>query len=392
MSHQWLVKHPGSQRAFSYRRRRSAWCLRIALAVPMAIGPMLASLTIGGVMNVTAVGSPCGGGSVTTVGNKSTCTYAPVGGGTDTFTVPTNVTSISVDAFGAQGGAGGTETSVPGSGAIGGLGGEARSTLTVAFPEIIQVNVGGKGGGGCGPFGFGSCGPGGFSGGFNDPGGYGGSTFGGHGGGASDLRNGVFGTTDRVVVAGGGGGGGGTASLASSPGGHGGNGGGSAGAAGAGGGGGGGGGSSGLGGSGGTSGITPGFAGDQFTGGGGGGCCTGSGGGGGGGGYGGGGGGGSSGFSGAGAGGGGGGGSFGSILTTGVHSGDGVVMITFTAASNCDDGDGNGDVEGEHQTDNPDPQHRHNEQFQKATLGDSYSESGPCGTRTHDSLLKRQKL
>jgi hypothetical protein len=319
---------------------RSGMGRRVVLAVPMTLAPLLAGLALGGITNVVAAGPPCGGGVLSTAGNTSTCTYAPVGGGTDTFTVPLNVISIAVDAFGAAGGAGGTETNVPGSGVVGGLGGEAQSAVAVTSGQVLQVNVGGMGTGGCGgQNGLGQCFSGG-TGGFNDPFGYGGSGFGGGGGGGSDVRTGLFGTTDRVVVAGGAGGGGGTARQALSPGGAGGNGGGGSGvngtaaASGAGGGFGGGGG---VGGNGGPSGVGlgagSGYPADSFSGGPGWQCCSGSGGGGGGGGYGGGGGGAGSGLSGLGAGGGGGGGGLGTTLIPGVQSGDGKITISYVSTS-----------------------------------------------------------
>ncbi|MEV6984616.1 IPT/TIG domain-containing protein [Sphaerisporangium sp. NPDC051017] len=113
-------------------------------------------------------------------------------GGAQTFTVPDGVTSIVVDAFGAQGQAGPGQ--VPGG--AGGRGGEAKATLAVTPGQELQINVGGTGGYGGG-----------------GAGGKGGNVFGyldgGAGGGASDVRTGPgYGLDDRVLVAGGGGGGG----------------------------------------------------------------------------------------------------------------------------------------------------------------------------------------
>jgi hypothetical protein len=365
MNDRMFDRHHGSQRAFSYKRRRGALWLRAAMAVPLAVGPMLAGLTPAGVTQVAAVGPPCGGGTLSTSGSTSTCTYAPVGGGTDTFTVPMGVSSITVDALGAQGG-----TNVVGT--PGGLGGEAQSTISVS-PGVINVNVGGHGGdsgGCCSEFGV----PGGM-GGFNG-GGPGGPTLGSRvtepgagGGGASDVRTSAS-PLDRKVVAGGGGGVG--PALGAGP----------MGASGGGGGGGASGGNGGdsfsgpaTGGKGGSSNVggmggagagtgTSGTDGSSTTGGtGGSGGDVGGGGGGGGGGYGGGGGGGGSGDSVGLPGGGGGGGGLCPVpcttFTTGVHSGDGMVTITFTTPSTCDERDGEGDIEGEHHTDKDDPQHQH---------------------------------
>ena len=67
--------------------------------------------------------------------------------------VPAGVTSIMVEAFGAQGGSAG--------GTLGGLGGSATATLAVTSGEQLQVNVGGQGGspaGGCNGGGGGASG------------------------------------------------------------------------------------------------------------------------------------------------------------------------------------------------------------------------------------------
>jgi hypothetical protein len=103
-------------------------------------------------------------------------------GGAQTFTVPVGVTSITIEAFGAQGGAG-LSSGNPGGAA--GLGGSIRATLTVTPGTIYQVNVGGRGADGASGVGGG-----------------------GAGGGASDVRTSGNALGDRVVVAGGGGGGG----------------------------------------------------------------------------------------------------------------------------------------------------------------------------------------
>ena len=120
-------------------------------------------------------------------------------GGVQTFTVPvlpSGVTSLTVDAFGAQGGAS-TD------GTAGGLGGEATATIPVTPNETLEVDVG------CQPDAANPA-----SGGFNGGGASGTGVgalggAGGGGGGASDVRQGGSALTDRVVVAGGGGGGGG---------------------------------------------------------------------------------------------------------------------------------------------------------------------------------------
>jgi hypothetical protein len=116
--------------------------------------------------------------------------------GTYDWVVPDGVTSVTVDAYGAAGGAG----QIPEEPSAGGLGGRTRATIEVTPGETLQVNVGGVGGSytGGGPAVGGTNGGG-------DAGGYGA----GGGGGASDVRRGGTSVDDRVVVAGGGGGGGG---------------------------------------------------------------------------------------------------------------------------------------------------------------------------------------
>ncbi|MFK8905973.1 glycine-rich protein, partial [Streptomyces sp. YS-3] len=116
----------------------------------------------------------------------TTVTFAYTGDA-QPFIVPAGVYSISVDAFGAQGQDG------PAGGSAGGLGGEAQSQLSVTPGQMLQINVGGSGGyGGSGAAGKGT-----------DP-----DTDGGAGGGASDVRQGGNGLSERLLVAGGGGGGG----------------------------------------------------------------------------------------------------------------------------------------------------------------------------------------
>jgi hypothetical protein len=135
--------------------------------------------------------------------------------GTYTYTVPPGVTSIVIDAFGAEGGRGGKCTvgcSFPANGP-GGRGGEALGTLSVSPGDVLQIDVGGKGADGTyALFNGGTPGTGGTNGGAT---GGGGNAAGGGGGGATDVRVGSCAATTscgldaRVIVAGGGGGGGG---------------------------------------------------------------------------------------------------------------------------------------------------------------------------------------
>jgi len=114
-------------------------------------------------------------------------------GSAQTFTVPACVTSLTVEAWGAQGG--GSQCSPPPAQDDGGKGGYAIGTVSVTPGESLQINVGGKGLVAAGD---------------NTPGGWGGGgpagLYGGSGGGASDLRRGTA-LGDRLIVAGGGGGG-----------------------------------------------------------------------------------------------------------------------------------------------------------------------------------------
>ncbi len=108
-------------------------------------------------------------------------------GGQQTFVVPAGVTTITIQAWGAQGGT-----------TNGGLGGYATGTLSVSQGQTLYLYVGGQGG---------TSQTGGFNGG--GIGGYdtnGSGTIGSGGGGASDVRTGSNGLANRVLVAGGGGG------------------------------------------------------------------------------------------------------------------------------------------------------------------------------------------
>jgi hypothetical protein len=117
-------------------------------------------------------------------------------GSVQTFTVPPCVTSLTIDARGAQGG---TKNAC-----IGGNGGQVTCTMSVTPGEILNIYVGGAGTNGDNITGVI---PGGFNGGgsgYDDTDPWGGAG----GGGASDIRRTPYGLNNRVVVAGGGGGGG----------------------------------------------------------------------------------------------------------------------------------------------------------------------------------------
>lgn len=108
-------------------------------------------------------------------------------GSAQTWTVPTGVTSIIIECWGAQGGIGG--------GSEGGRGGYAKGTLAVTPGETLNIYVGQMGG---------TYTTGGWNGGGN--GSYSGGYSGGKGGGATDVRKGGTALSNRVIVGGGGGG------------------------------------------------------------------------------------------------------------------------------------------------------------------------------------------
>ncbi|MCC2546047.1 hypothetical protein LJY25_06290 [Hymenobacter sp. BT175] len=121
--------------------------------------------------------------------------YGPAGttftytGSAQTYSVPLGVTSLLVDASGAQGGGAAS--------ASGGAGGRVQTTLAVTPGEVLTVYVGGQGSRATA-----STNPpegGGYNGGGH------GRSFNYGGGGATDLRRGAA-LVDRLVVAGGGGG------------------------------------------------------------------------------------------------------------------------------------------------------------------------------------------
>jgi hypothetical protein len=129
-------------------------------------------------------------------GTTVSCTFTYTGAAQG-FTVPAGVGSVTVAAFGAQGGRANLSD--------GGLGGEARATLSVNAEDVLEVLVGGQGG-------IYTRGDGGFNGGGVGGAAGTGGVGGGGGGGASDVRAGSCAgalscdLSARVLVAGGGGG------------------------------------------------------------------------------------------------------------------------------------------------------------------------------------------
>jgi hypothetical protein len=136
-------------------------------------------------------GTDCGGGKVCQDGGCTECVN-PHGsqtfnysGSPQTFTVPKCVKSVTLEAWGAQGGESNGQDD-------GGLGGYVKGNLAVLPQETLWVYVGEKGHAQS-------------SGGWN--GGEHGSTYGGGGGGASDVRKDGQSLNHRVIVAGAGAGG-----------------------------------------------------------------------------------------------------------------------------------------------------------------------------------------
>ena len=157
--------------------------------------PTIAAITTAGagVYALTASNS-CGSAapmttaSVTVSGTGTGTQMFSYTGAVQTFTVPACVTSITIEALGAQG------HNIN-------LGGKAVATISVTPGETLNIYVGGR-----------------YSGSNNEIGGWngGGSSirgtgtgWSGAGGGASDVRRNPYGLSDRIIVAGGSGGGGG---------------------------------------------------------------------------------------------------------------------------------------------------------------------------------------
>jgi hypothetical protein len=143
--------------------------------------------------------NPCGSsGVLSQVGSVQTCTYTAAG--TDTFTVPSGVSSLDVVAIGAAGGAGDA-------GGPGGLGASVEDTAVPISPnDVLGVTVGGVGSHGQGNTGGAGGTPGGGGAGGDYPAIFTGDEDGGGGGGYSGLFDP---SNNPLVIAGGGGGSGG---------------------------------------------------------------------------------------------------------------------------------------------------------------------------------------
>lgn len=113
-------------------------------------------------------------------------------GSMQTWTVPAGVTSISLEAYGAQGGTGASGGNAA-SGGVGGMGSKVTGSYNVTPGQVLNIYVGGEG----------MTPDGGYNGGAA-----GGSVNAGGGGGATDVRINGTSVSDRILVAAGGGGGG----------------------------------------------------------------------------------------------------------------------------------------------------------------------------------------
>ena len=148
--------------------------------------------------------------------NADTATFSYTGA-QQTFTVPSGVTSITVEGYGAAGGAGESSGSTKSNG---GLGGYLKATISVTPGDTLYINIGGVGESGANIGNAVSAG--GFNGGGDSANSYSTDRNGGGGGGATDIRTSTN-LSDRIFVVGaGGGGGGGTVSGTNSNGGAGG--------------------------------------------------------------------------------------------------------------------------------------------------------------------------
>jgi alpha-tubulin suppressor-like RCC1 family protein len=174
--------------------------------IAMVLG--VASVGLTAVAGVLDLGVPRAGATTITTFNFNGTNG--LNGAYQTWTVPSGVTAVQVDAFGAQG-ANGDPGGLPVSGGpgAGAKGGEELATLIVSPGDVLEIVVGGHGHGRSG----------GYNGGADGGTGSGLGYDGGGGGGASDVRVGDCARTSscdytaRAIVAGGGGGGGGASSY-----------------------------------------------------------------------------------------------------------------------------------------------------------------------------------
>jgi PKD repeat protein len=184
---------PGTQVTFTptIAGNSYSWSFEDGTPISSSAENPSATWSTAGPHDVTLTASQNGCSTTTTV---SLYVYTQVQfnytGGEQTFTVPDGITSLAIDAFGAQGG---TVTYAGTNYGAGGLGGKASGTLSVTPGETLRIYVGQQ--------------PSNYLGGFNGGGSSGFSTYGETrgGGGSSDIRQGGSALSNRVLVAGGGG-------------------------------------------------------------------------------------------------------------------------------------------------------------------------------------------
>ncbi|MGB8254234.1 MAG: hypothetical protein WCE71_02365, partial [Pseudonocardiaceae bacterium] len=131
-------------------RRSYVVCLGVVLAGTVAVMGLAAPAPP--VLALAADLGPCGATGSLTGSSTLVCTYTTAG--SDAFTVPDGVSSVTVDVVGAQGGhyfiagdaAHGGSPAGDITGNPGGNGGEATGTLPGLTPgQVLQVDVAGKG-------------------------------------------------------------------------------------------------------------------------------------------------------------------------------------------------------------------------------------------------------
>ena len=173
------------------RGSRSVTGLALATLAPaLAVGVAAGVVTAAPAQAALQAGESC-----TVVGELSTCTATFLyTGAPQDWTVPAGVDKATFTLTGASGGAAG--------GRLGGRGGGVTATLDVTAGTLYRLYVGGRGGSDTDS--PGERGLGGWNGGGNGAGPL--NPAGAGGGGASDLRVAPYGTSNRLVVAGGGGG------------------------------------------------------------------------------------------------------------------------------------------------------------------------------------------
>jgi len=165
----------------------------LSLGTAASINAQCLSITCPGNMTVSAPTSSCGAlatYSLPVFSSACTTQTFNFSGGMQSYTVPVGVTSLTINARGAQGA---NQTL----GGTGGLGGSVQGVISVLPGQVLNIFVGGQNGYNGGALG-----------GVNGNTVFSGPSTGnaGNGGGATDIRIGGVALANRVLVAGGGGG------------------------------------------------------------------------------------------------------------------------------------------------------------------------------------------